>query len=125
MKIFISLQRKNMKKYKIAVYAISKNEEKFVDRWYESMKEADNIYVLDTGSTDNTVKKGIPWSDMGEELKDLTESINDKIDLFLADQFGSELRYEDICNSIGKEYIALESLWTVQEAYQKIILLDY
>ena len=71
--------------------------------------------------TDNTVKKGIPWSDMGEELKDLTESINDKIDLFLADQFGSELRYEDICNSIGKEYIALESLWTVQEAYQKII----
>ena len=46
-----------MKKYKISVYAISKNEEKFVDRWYESMKEADEIYVLDTGSTDKTVKK--------------------------------------------------------------------
>lgn len=46
-----------MKKYKICVYAISKNEEKFVDRWYESVKEADEIYVLDTGSTDNTVKK--------------------------------------------------------------------
>ena len=44
-------------KYKICVYAISKNEEKFVDRWYESMKEADTIYVLDTGSTDNTVNK--------------------------------------------------------------------
>lgn len=42
---------------KICVYAISKNEEKFVSRWYESMKEADNIYVLDTGSTDNTVEK--------------------------------------------------------------------
>ena len=42
-------------KYKICVYAISKNEEKFVKRWYESMKEADEIYVLDTGSTDNTV----------------------------------------------------------------------
>lgn len=41
---------------KICVYAISKNEEKFVKRWYESMKEADEIYVLDTGSTDNTVK---------------------------------------------------------------------
>ena len=40
---------------KIIVYAISKNEEKFVKRWYESMKEADDIYVLDTGSTDNTV----------------------------------------------------------------------
>lgn len=41
---------------KIVVYAISKNEEKFVDRWYNSMKEADEIYVLDTGSTDNTVQ---------------------------------------------------------------------
>lgn len=40
---------------KIIVYAISKNEEKFVDRWYQSMKEADDIYVLDTGSSDNTV----------------------------------------------------------------------
>ncbi len=42
---------------KISVYAISKNEEQFVDRWYESMKEADEVYVLDTGSTDETVKK--------------------------------------------------------------------
>lgn len=42
---------------KICVYAISKNEEKFVKRWYESMKEADEIYVLDTGSTDNTVNE--------------------------------------------------------------------
>ena len=42
---------------KICVYAISKNESKFVDRWYESMKEADEIYVLDTGSTDDTVEK--------------------------------------------------------------------
>lgn len=41
---------------KICVYAISKNEEKFVTRWVNSMKEADEIYVLDTGSTDNTVK---------------------------------------------------------------------
>ncbi len=44
-----------MKNYKICVYAISKNEEKFVKRWVESMKEADKIIVLDTGSTDNTV----------------------------------------------------------------------
>jgi len=41
---------------KVCVYAISKNEEKFVSRWYNSMKEADEIYVLDTGSTDNTVR---------------------------------------------------------------------
>lgn len=42
---------------KVCVYAISKNEEIFVERWFNSMKEADEIYVLDTGSTDNTVHK--------------------------------------------------------------------
>ena len=41
---------------KICVYAICKNEEKFVKRWLDSMSEADYICVLDTGSTDNTVK---------------------------------------------------------------------
>lgn len=46
-----------MRKYKICVYAITKNEEKFVTRWVNSMKEADEIYVLDTGSTDKTVEK--------------------------------------------------------------------
>ena len=45
-----------MKKLKVCVYAISKNEGKFVKRFVESMKEADEIYVLDTGSTDDTVK---------------------------------------------------------------------
>ena len=45
-----------MKKYKVCVYAITKNEEKFVNTWVDSMSEADEIYVLDTGSTDNTVK---------------------------------------------------------------------
>jgi len=42
---------------KICVYAICKNEAKFVDAWYESMKEADYIVVLDTGSIDDTVEK--------------------------------------------------------------------
>lgn len=46
-----------MGKYKVCVYAISKNEEQFVKRWVDSMKEADEIYVLDTGSTDDTVAK--------------------------------------------------------------------
>ena len=44
-----------MGRYKICVYAICKNEEKFVKRWMESMSEADGVYVLDTGSTDNSV----------------------------------------------------------------------
>ena len=47
----------NTKKLKICVYAICKNEEKFVSRWYNSMKEADHIFVLDTGSTNNSVKR--------------------------------------------------------------------
>lgn len=46
-----------MNNLKICVYAICKNEEQFVERWVNSMKEADDIYVLDTGSTDNTVTK--------------------------------------------------------------------
>ena len=47
-----------MKKiYKVCVYAICKNEEKHINRWYKSVSAADEIYVLDTGSTDNSVKK--------------------------------------------------------------------
>ena len=42
---------------KVIVYAICKNEEKFVEGWMASMSEADGIYVLDTGSTDGTVEK--------------------------------------------------------------------
>ena len=60
-------------KRKIAVYAICKNEEAFVSRWFSSMREADEIVVLDTGSEDGTVgalkqlgarvfeKKIVPW----------------------------------------------------------------
>lgn len=46
-----------MDAYKICVYAICKNEENFVDRWMDSMGEADLIVVTDTGSDDSTVKK--------------------------------------------------------------------
>ena len=45
-----------MNKYKIYVYAICKNEEKHIERWVNNVKSADAIYVLDTGSTDNSVK---------------------------------------------------------------------
>lgn len=44
-------------RWKVAVYAICKNESKFVDRWMDSMSEADEIVVLDTGSSDDTVAK--------------------------------------------------------------------
>lgn len=43
--------------YSVCVYAICKDEENFVDRWMDSMSEADRVVVLDTGSTDKTVEK--------------------------------------------------------------------
>jgi glycosyltransferase involved in cell wall biosynthesis len=42
--------------YKICVYAIAKDEEKFVNRFVDAAAEADDICVLDTGSTDRTVE---------------------------------------------------------------------
>lgn len=41
---------------KIAVYAISKNEAKFVEQFCESAQDADLILIADTGSTDETVE---------------------------------------------------------------------
>lgn len=41
---------------KIAVYAISKNEEQFVERFCKSASTADLILIADTGSTDDTIK---------------------------------------------------------------------
>ena len=45
-----------MSNFRICVYAIAKNEEKFAARWAENMSEADEIVVLDTGSEDKTVE---------------------------------------------------------------------
>jgi len=42
---------------KIAVYAIAKNEEQFVDRFMESCEDADFVLIGDTGSTDNTATR--------------------------------------------------------------------
>jgi len=41
---------------KIGVYAIALNEEQFVERWYQSAKEADYLLIADTGSTDKTIE---------------------------------------------------------------------
>ncbi|MHB1313875.1 MAG: tetratricopeptide repeat-containing glycosyltransferase [Christensenellales bacterium] len=48
-----------MSQYKVCVYTICKDESQFVDRWVDSMNEADLIVVCDTGSKD----------DIGEKLK--------------------------------------------------------
>lgn len=48
---------------KIAVYAISKNESQFVDRFCESAKDADYIVIADTGSTDDTVERSKAYTE--------------------------------------------------------------
>lgn len=42
---------------KVAIYAICRNELQFVEKWIQSMSEADYVVVLDTGSTDGTYEK--------------------------------------------------------------------
>ncbi len=46
-----------MSQLKVCVYAICKNEVQFAEKWMDSMKEADQIVVTDTGSGDGTVEK--------------------------------------------------------------------
>jgi tetratricopeptide (TPR) repeat protein len=41
---------------KVAVYTIALNEEKFVQPWFDSAKDADYLLIADTGSTDGTIK---------------------------------------------------------------------
>jgi len=53
---------------KICVYAICKDEDKFVDQWFENVRSADYIAVLDTGST----------SGFWERLKEWQKKLNDE-----------------------------------------------
>lgn len=41
---------------KVAVYGVAKNEEANILGWYNSISDADEIFLLDTGSTDKTVE---------------------------------------------------------------------
>lgn len=63
------------KRRKVAIYGVCKNEEYNIDKWHEHAKNADYLFLLDTGSTDNTIQKAkdlginilsasiIPWSE--------------------------------------------------------------
>lgn len=42
---------------KVAVYTIALNELQFVEKWFETAKEADYLLIADTGSTDGTVER--------------------------------------------------------------------
>jgi glycosyltransferase involved in cell wall biosynthesis len=41
---------------RVAVYTVALNEEQFVEKWFESVKDADYLLIADTGSSDNTVE---------------------------------------------------------------------
>lgn len=46
----------------VGVYAICKDEKKFLDRWYSTVQDADFISICDTGSTDGT------WESLQEKV---------------------------------------------------------
>lgn len=56
---------------KVAIYTIALNEEQFVERWYESAKDADYLLIADTGSADGTVEKA---RQLGINVVDVTIS---------------------------------------------------
>lgn len=60
--------------YKVCVYTICKNEAKHIPRWMWHVQDADLVYILDTGSYDNSVDLFKQYSKV-------------KIDTFLQDDF--------------------------------------
>ena len=82
-------------KRKIAVYAICKNEAAFCERWIRSMREADEIVVLDTGSEDASAeilrmlgakvfeKKIVPWR-FDEARNEALSHVPDDVDICVA-----------------------------------------
>jgi len=103
-----------MNKYKVYVYAICKNEEKNIKRGYESMKEADGIYVLDTGSTDDSVEKltklGVNVTINNYECFKFDEARNASLDLVPLD--ADICVCTDIDEVLSKGWRSeLESIW--------------
>ena len=75
-----------MNKYRVCVYAICKNEEQFVNRWVNSMKEADDIYVLEQwqekAKTSKYYKTAIKvWTDT--DPKKMQTAMNNNLNYFV------------------------------------------
>ena len=72
---------------KICVYAICKNESQFVDRWVDSMQEADEIVVLDTAGNRIALRyatAGVINDWKNEQHLKLSQEENDQIKTILA-----------------------------------------
>lgn len=63
--------------YKIAVYAICKNEIEELNDWMKSMAEADYICVLDTGSTDGTYEALLEYQKKNPNRYRISQKIYD------------------------------------------------
>lgn len=129
---------------KICVYAICKNESKFVEQWYNSVKEADSVVVLDTGSTDDTVEKlrklGVkveqkeinPWRfdvARNESMKLIPEDCNIRVFVDLDEYFDpgwanvvkeAKIPTDEPCTLVFS-YRRWESVQTVERGINKLI----
>lgn len=57
---------------KICVYAITKNESKFVSRFLDSITEANYVVICDTGSTDDTLQEIEKWKNLNSPVDNVT-----------------------------------------------------
>lgn len=98
-------------KYKICVYCICKNESKFVNRFMDSLEEIkDHVYVLDTGSTDNTVE--------------LFKKRGAKISVKHYDKFNFDVARNDSLALVPEDYdvcICLDVDEVIKEGFTKVI----
>lgn len=80
----------------ICVYAISKNESMFVERFCKAAADADEIFIADTGSTDNTVELA---KQFGVNVKEIYISPW-RFDLARNAALAMISRHHDICVSL-------------------------
>ena len=102
------LYKEEISKYKVAVYGICKNESKNIDTWFATIKQADYVFILDTGSSDDSVEKlkslGIDVEtktyeefSFGKARQDALERLIEKykdIDVCVTVDFDEFLRYD-------------------------------
>lgn len=117
---------------KIAVYGVCKDEEYNIREWHSYIKDADYIFLLDTGSTDNTIKiakelginvvsaKFSPWSETQAKntaLSLLPENIDICICLDL-DQVIVTKNWKEILNGLDLGFGIAEHTFTSNTGYK-------
>jgi len=116
-----------MSPYKICVYGIAKNEEKFIHRFMDSVQEADLVVIGDTGSSDQTAdtlrERGAVVHEITVEPFRFDFARNAVLDLIPEDV--------DICISVDMDEVlspgwreALEAAWQ-PDATQGLFLYNW